>query len=336
MSWKHGDFGLNPEHPPLVKLIAALPLLHLPVKMPARQNRFFKLEGFLGGKEFFFSNDADGMLFRARLAVSFFAVLLAVLVFLAAKEMFGTWAGFIALALLAFDPNFLAHDAVVGTDTGLACFRFASIYAFYRYVRAPSAGRLVVAALATGLATSTKHTAILLFPMLALLAVCEILRRDNTADGAPSEAKGKRAIRLAGAPVLITVISVGMLWSFYGFRYEPRVNHLAMESSLRAIREVAVAADRGLAAFHCRAFSFAARVLPLRIGRRAKHVGFLYQLCIRENLSEGRVVLFPGGLRDQVQPEFPDFAAAGNLGDGGEEIEQVLYQGRVCWPCFRW
>jgi hypothetical protein len=23
MSWKHGDFGLNPEHPPLVKLIAA-------------------------------------------------------------------------------------------------------------------------------------------------------------------------------------------------------------------------------------------------------------------------------------------------------------------------
>jgi len=152
MSWKSGDFGLNPEHPPLVKLIAALPLLHLPVKMPALQNRSFKLEGFLGGKEFFFSNDADGMLFRARLAVSFFAVLLAVLVFLAAKEMFGTWAGFIALALLAFDPNFLAHGAVVGTDTGLACFPFASIYAFYRYVKAPSAGRLVVAALATGLA----------------------------------------------------------------------------------------------------------------------------------------------------------------------------------------
>jgi hypothetical protein len=165
------------------------------------------------------------MLFRARLAVSFFAVLLAVLVFLAVKEMFGTWAGFIALALLAFDPNFLAHGAVVGTDTGLSCFRFASIYAFYRYVKAPS---VVAAALATGLAISTKHTAILVFPMLALLAVCEILRRDNTADGAQSEAKGKRAVRLAGALLLITVISVGVLWSFYGFRYEPRANHLAM------------------------------------------------------------------------------------------------------------
>jgi 4-amino-4-deoxy-L-arabinose transferase-like glycosyltransferase len=143
------------------------------------------------------------MLFRARLAAWFFAVLLAVLVFLAVEEMFGTWAGFIALALLAFDPNFLAHGAVVGTDTGLSYFRFASIYAFYRYVKAPS---VVAAALVTGLAISTKHTAILVFPMLALLAVCEILRRDNTADGAQSEAKGKRAVRLAGALLLITVI----------------------------------------------------------------------------------------------------------------------------------
>jgi len=65
-------------------------------------------------------------------------VLLAVLVFLSAKEMFGTWSGFIALALLAFD--LLAHGAVVGMDTGLACFLFASIDAFYRYVKAPSAG----------------------------------------------------------------------------------------------------------------------------------------------------------------------------------------------------
>jgi 4-amino-4-deoxy-L-arabinose transferase-like glycosyltransferase len=228
MSWKHGDFGLNPEHPPLVKLVAALPLLHLPIKMPALQNRFFKLEGFLGGKEFFFNNDADGLLFRARLAVSSFAVLLALLVFLAAKEMFGTWAGFIALALLAFDPNFLAHGAVVGTDAGLSCFLFASVYAFYRYVKSPSAWRLVLTGLAAGLALSTKHTAILVFPMLAMLAICEIFRRGDAAGNAQLESKGKRALRLAGALMLITVISVGVLWAFYGFRYEPRANHVAM------------------------------------------------------------------------------------------------------------
>jgi hypothetical protein len=101
MSWKHADFGLNPEHPPLVKLVAALPLLNLPLKMPALQNRFFKLEAFLGDKDFLFQNDANQMLLRARLAASLFTLLLAVLVFLAAREMFGLGAGFIALALLA-------------------------------------------------------------------------------------------------------------------------------------------------------------------------------------------------------------------------------------------
>src|SRR5271170_6225488 len=32
--WKHADFGVNPEHPPLVKLIAAAPLLPLRLKEP--------------------------------------------------------------------------------------------------------------------------------------------------------------------------------------------------------------------------------------------------------------------------------------------------------------
>ena len=34
--WKRGDFGVNPEHPPFVKLVAALPLLPLglPVQPP--------------------------------------------------------------------------------------------------------------------------------------------------------------------------------------------------------------------------------------------------------------------------------------------------------------
>ena len=169
MSWKHADFGLNPEHPPLVKLVAAIPLLNMPLNVPVLQDRTFKHEAFGDGKDFLFKNDADTMLFRARMAVSFFTLLLALLVFLAAQEMFGTAAGFIALALLAFDPNLLAHGALVGTDAGLSCFMFAAVYAFYRYVKVPSAWRLIVTGLATGLALAAKHTGILLFPMLLLL-----------------------------------------------------------------------------------------------------------------------------------------------------------------------
>jgi hypothetical protein len=226
MSWKHADFGLNPEHPPLVKLVAALPLLNLPLKMPALQNRFFKLEAFLGGKDFLFQNDANRMLLRARLAASLFTLLLAVLVFLAAREMFGLGAGFIALALLAFDPNFIAHGAVVGTDMGLSCFMFASVYAFYRYVKAPSAWRMVLVGIAAGLALASKHTGILVFPMLLLLALTEILMRDQAVGNPAAVLKRNRLWKLAGALVIIAAISVGILWAFYGFRYEARADHL--------------------------------------------------------------------------------------------------------------
>lgn len=230
MSLKHADFGLNPEHPPLVKMLGALPLLDLPLKMPVLQDRFFKTEAFLNGKDFIFRNDAEKILFRARIAASLLTLLLALLVFLATQEMFGTSAGFIALALLVFDPNFLAHGAFVGTDVGLSCFMFASIYAFYRYVKAPSAWRLVVVGLATGLALASKHTGILVFPMLFLLALCEVLRGGSmTQDATPRK---QRMFRLVTALAVVSVIAIAVLWAFYGFRYQARAAGLQLNPPL--------------------------------------------------------------------------------------------------------
>ena len=224
MSWKHADFGLNPEHPPLVKLVAAIPLLPMQLKVPVLQGRYFKHEAFLGGKDFLFKNDADTMLLRARMAVSLFTLLLALLVFLATREMFGTGAAFIALSLLVFDPNLLAHGAVVGTDVGVSCFMFASVYAFYRYVKAPSVRRLLVVGLATGLALTSKHTGILVFPMLFLLAVYEVLRNAGDAGSKAAEqpSTGRKVWQMAMALVGISFIAVAILWASYGFRYQAR------------------------------------------------------------------------------------------------------------------
>ena len=219
MSVKTADFGLNPEHPPLVKMLAALPILNMPLRVPALQNREFKHEAFLGGKDFLFKNDADTMLFRARMAAATLTVLLALLVFLAGQEMFGTTAGFIALVLLVFDPNQLAHGAFVTTDTGLACFLFATMYAFYRYVRQPSLWRLLLVGLAAGLALAAKHTAILLFPTLLVLAVCDyfLARKDEESSSARLNLP-----KYVAALAVITVISMSILWAFYGFRYAAR------------------------------------------------------------------------------------------------------------------
>ena len=225
MSLKKGDFGLNPEHPPLVKMVAAVPLLGMDLKVPERGKGNFKIEAFRAGRDFIFGNDADTLVFRARVAVSFLTVLLGLLVFLAAREMFGTGAGFVALGLMAFDPNLLAHGAVVGTDAGLSCFLFATIYAFYRYVKAPSWGRLGLVGVAGGLALAAKHTAILIFPMVLVLSLIEVIRQRS---GEGGETRGKLAVRLGVAFVVIGFISVGVLWGFYGFRYASRGEGLVM------------------------------------------------------------------------------------------------------------
>ena len=119
-SWTNADFGLNPEHPPLVKLLTTAPLLPLHPKSPALEERFFKEDAFLRGKEFLYQNDAEQILARTRTAAAILTLLTALAVYFGTKEMFGTGAAFIALTLIAFDPNLLAHGAFITTDVGLA------------------------------------------------------------------------------------------------------------------------------------------------------------------------------------------------------------------------
>jgi hypothetical protein len=95
MNWKHGEYDLNPEHPPLVKLIATLPLLTLQLKTAPRQDRNFKTEAYYGGRELVFRNapqygglyTADTLLFRVHMAALVFGLTLALLLFLATQEM---------------------------------------------------------------------------------------------------------------------------------------------------------------------------------------------------------------------------------------------------------
>jgi hypothetical protein len=76
MMWHSGDYGLNPEHPPLVKLVATLPLLHKDLWVPTLQHRMFKGEAYLDGRDFMERNDSPthGLLFSMRLAAGVFAV----------------------------------------------------------------------------------------------------------------------------------------------------------------------------------------------------------------------------------------------------------------------
>ena len=114
--WKTGDFGINPEHPPLEKLVDALPLLPTGIKAPQPLPFNFRGVSVIGGLQLLYNNDADALLLRARAMASLFTLACALLAFLTAYEMFGAGAGLIALLILVFEPNFLANGALVTTD----------------------------------------------------------------------------------------------------------------------------------------------------------------------------------------------------------------------------
>ncbi len=228
-SWTHADYGLNPEHPPLVKLLATAPLLWSQPKSPVLEERFFKEDAFLRGKEFLYQNEPEKILARTRTAAATLTLLTALVVFFAPREMFGTGAAFIALTLLTFDPNLLAHGALITTDVGLACFMFLSVYMFYRFLKSPSALRLIMAGVAVGLVLAAKHTGLLVLPILFLLTLCEIIlnifgaKRNNTA---------RHALKLLGSLALITLIGWLVLWSTYRFRYDARPDGLQLNPPL--------------------------------------------------------------------------------------------------------
>ena len=233
MSWKKVDFGINPEHPPLVKALAAIPLLPIHLKVPDPKGlASFKDEAYFDGRDFIFGNggeaEADRIIFRARMAAASLSLLLGLLVFLAAREMFGDGAALFALALVVFEPNMIAHGAYVTTDMGISCFMFASIYAFYRYVKAPSVGRLIVLGLVSGLALASKHSGVLLLPFGLALIITEILW------SSPETRTNKRrvALRLTGAFLAASTIAIVVLWAFYGFRYAARPGGMQLSPSL--------------------------------------------------------------------------------------------------------
>ncbi|HOF89215.1 MAG TPA: hypothetical protein PLZ36_14095, partial [Armatimonadota bacterium] len=114
-----GDYRLVYHHPPAANLLQGLLVAWAPgtrfVMEPAWGN---PQDIWPAARATIWERSADGVriIQRARAATLLFLLLLGLVAFLWARDLFGPWAGALALALVALDPNLLAHGGLATTD----------------------------------------------------------------------------------------------------------------------------------------------------------------------------------------------------------------------------
>jgi 4-amino-4-deoxy-L-arabinose transferase-like glycosyltransferase len=136
-------------------------------------------------------NDVGRTMFLARAPTLWLGLLLAAVAGRWAGQMAADWgagrtaagaAGLLALALVALDPNILAHMRLVTTDLGLAAGAALGGYTLWRFLRRPALALAIVAGVGLGLLQNTKFTALLFLPLLGLVIVLALWQRRRALD----------------------------------------------------------------------------------------------------------------------------------------------------------
>jgi 4-amino-4-deoxy-L-arabinose transferase-like glycosyltransferase len=228
--WSTGDFRMNPEHPPLLKLWWATPLIlgdrpPFPHDVAATTNHN---HWHVGTALVYRSGRPPAALLtparRMNLALGCGVVLVA------GWWAFRAWgrplAGLAASAFAAFDPNLLALSCVLSTDVGLTFFSLLTCYLVWEYASAPAQSLLVATGVSCGLLLGSKLSAIGMIAGLAAAGAVVILRGGVLALPGTSEppggwtAQGRRRAALDLA-FRFGVIAIVALAATYGFVHFP-------------------------------------------------------------------------------------------------------------------
>ncbi len=171
--WHFGQFELYRVNPPLVRMVAALPVLGVDYKTD--WSRLYDAPGsraeYSVGEDFVKANgSASTALFvYARWACIPFALIGGYFAYRWARDLFGAGAGLFTLALWTFEPNLLAHAELITPDSACTSFGIAAGYWFWKWLRSPSWTHVCLAGVFLGLAELSKMTWVILFALWPLL-----------------------------------------------------------------------------------------------------------------------------------------------------------------------
>jgi hypothetical protein len=174
--WQLGRFDLYHVNPPLVRMVAVIPVLFAQPKTD--WSEYSDAPGvrseFPIGRDFITANGERSFWFFtwARWACIPFSLLGGAICFRWARDLYGDWSGLLALTLWCFGPNILANGQMITPDMGATALGATAAYVFWKWLKQPSWPLALASGLTLGLALLTKATWIILFglwPALWLL-----------------------------------------------------------------------------------------------------------------------------------------------------------------------
>lgn len=210
---KYGDFRINPEQPPLVKLWVGSVISATGFRMdPLRQ-----FGDKLGERTFtehavFRENDPDSVQRRARAAMFVLNGLLLICLAFAVERVFGAEVGLGALLFLVIDPTVAAHWPVAMMDLPVALLSATAIVLATLAFRDWLWRDLAFCSLFLGLALTAKHSAPVVLLTVAATGVCLATWLPVTSG---DDVKWRRFLKMAA----VVAGALAVLWGSYLFRY---------------------------------------------------------------------------------------------------------------------
>src|ERR1035438_6273392 len=174
------DMRYNEEHPPLAKVLAALPLVargsHADYSGTIWNSSREFFPAYLG--EWVFGeyvvtrwNNPQSTLAWARLPMLLLTIALGWLVFACARRLGGDWGGLLCVGGYASTPVFLVFGPLVLTDIPITFFSLLALWALAALWDRPDRKNTLLLALALAGAMLTKFTAPILFLVFAAVAL---------------------------------------------------------------------------------------------------------------------------------------------------------------------
>jgi hypothetical protein len=174
-----------------------------------------KLAGLPGFRDF---RGTLGEVKTGRYVTVLFSVVVALVVFVWARALYGNAAGVMALALYTLSPNIIAHSRLITTDVYAAGMVIIATYCFWRFMTFGGWRLAAASAALLGLSQLAKYSCLFLYPLFVLI----FLVRYSDSIYTMIAARRVRALGVGFARFLafaVLFLAVGMLIVNAGFLF---------------------------------------------------------------------------------------------------------------------